>query len=412
MTKFLREEVYRAKAERWLGPVRLAAPLGLWFFAILGAAVILGFLTLLLMGRHKKILWANGQVVPVFGIAASRSPEAGWTKHIFVADGDYVQPGDKLIEIDTDKSSADYGATGARMHTMQEAQLSELSGSSQLAKRNCDYKLVALQAKLTVLVAQREKLNVERGMFKRQVRVDEGVLNRFQALVNEGYVSQLQISEQLNQLLRAKIDMADLDLRKSQLEASILDIRYEIAQAPIQCQMYINDFSQRERELEAQMAENATHKGVILRATQAGLVRNITTQVGAVVTVNEHLLDIVPRSEVFTVDLWLPAGGVGLVREGQSVRLSFNAYPDQRYGQHHGVVKAIAETPLAPADFEKLTGLSSNNLMYRVSVELGPDSISRYLVAGEPVRGGITVANEPLFGNVGHGGGSVSSVNK
>ena len=93
----------------------------------------------------------------------------------------------------------------------------------------------------------------------------------------------------------------------------------------------------------------------------------------------------------------MPSRSIGFVKVGQQVWISYDAFPQQKFGKYAGTVRAISVTPVDPQDLpvgrrQKLfpTG-SSEEPLYRVDIEMAEQSI---LVADQrrPLIPGMSIA--------------------
>ena len=47
--------------------------------------------------------------------------------------------------------------------------------------------------------------------------------------------------------------------------------------------------------------------------------------------------------------LYVPSTAIGFIREGQAVRVSYDAFPYQRFGQYAGTVHSVSRNDIRPA---------------------------------------------------------------
>jgi HlyD family secretion protein len=79
-----------------------------------------------------------------------------------------------------------------------------------------------------------------------------------------------------------------------------------------------------------------------LKATQDSVVKDLATHsIGTVVQPGTVLLTLVPRNESLRAEVWLSNDDIGFVKEGQTVRMKFAAFPFQKYGMVQGRVEHI-----------------------------------------------------------------------
>src|SRR2546427_544945 len=75
--------------------------------------------------------------------------------------------------------------------------------------------------------------------------------------------------------------------------------------------------------------------------------------------------------------LFAPSKALGFVQSGQSVRLRYEPYPYQTYGMHEGIVLEVSNSPLRPEDFAILSTTIKQEGMYRVTVKIKSQIITK-----------------------------------
>jgi HlyD family secretion protein len=95
----------------------------------------------------------------------------------------------------------------------------------------------------------------------------------------------------------------------------------------------------------AQEVTKQAHKQDLLelKAPQAGVVKDLATHTtGTVVQPGTVLLTLVPQDEILRAEVWVSNEDIGFVRQGQSVKLKFAAFPFQKYGMVEGTVEHVS----------------------------------------------------------------------
>jgi HlyD family secretion protein len=73
------------------------------------------------------------------------------------------------------------------------------------------------------------------------------------------------------------------------------------------------------------------------------VVKDLATHsVGTVVQPGTVLLTLVPKDDRLRAEVWVANEDIGFVREGQTVRLKFAAFPFQKYGMVDGAVEHVS----------------------------------------------------------------------
>jgi HlyD family secretion protein len=95
----------------------------------------------------------------------------------------------------------------------------------------------------------------------------------------------------------------------------------------------------------AQEVTKQAHKQDLLelKASQDGIVKDLATHTtGTVVQPGTVLLTLVPQDEILRAEVWVTNEDIGFVRQGQSVKLKFAAFPFQKYGMVEGSVEHVS----------------------------------------------------------------------
>ncbi|MFN7236497.1 MAG: HlyD family efflux transporter periplasmic adaptor subunit, partial [Brevundimonas sp.] len=115
----------------------------------------------------------------------------------------------------------------------------------------------------------------------------------------------------------------------------------------------------------------------VVTATVAGRIVALPVQRGQTVAPGASLAVVTPQGSTLEAELYAPSRAAGFVREGQEVRLLYQAFPHQKFGTGQGVVTSVSRTVLAPAEIA-IPGLQVQEPVFRVRVKLARDSVAAY----------------------------------
>ncbi len=138
--------------------------------------------------------------------------------------------------------------------------------------------------------------------------------------------------------------------------------------------------------------ENLTDAGLAVVAPCRGTVLRVgVSAVGSLVREGETISEIACAGQRLQADLVVPQAGVPQIRQGQSVKLRYDAFPYQRYGVRFGRIRWIGPAGVGPSD----------SAGFRALVDLEQDSIqvrgqSRPLQAGMRGQADVVVGRRSL----------------
>jgi len=262
----------------------------------------------------EYIASGNGRIEATQVDIATRIP--GRLDSIFVAEGDLIEAGTPVAEMDTDELDASLAAA--------QANLSQAIEAKRLAE---------------AVVKQRES----------EKRLAGAELSRFQSLVEKGHVSR----EQLDQASTAA-ETADAALQAARVQIASAQAGIEAAQASIRKIQSTIDDSHLDSPIGGRVLYRLAEPGEVLAAG------------GKVATI----LDV---TDVY-MTVFLPTAQAGKVRVGAEARIILDALPD--FVVPAQVSFVAAEAQFTPKAVE--TRSEREKLMFRVRIRIDPELLSAY----------------------------------
>ncbi|HEX2147273.1 MAG TPA: HlyD family efflux transporter periplasmic adaptor subunit, partial [Pseudorhizobium sp.] len=135
------------------------------------------------------------------------------------------------------------------------------------------------------------------------------------------------------------------------------------------------------RASEAEFAQKRTTTAVqneyVVPATVAGRVVAVPVTKGQIVAANTVVAVLTPEGSKLMAELFVPSRAAGFIREGQDVRLKYEAFPYKTFGTARGTVSAVSHTVLAPSEVS-MPGFQGQEPVFRVKVKLDRESIDAY----------------------------------
>ena len=294
-------------------------------------------------GESKFIADGNGRIEATDIDVATKL--AGRIRAIMAEEGDFVQRGQVVAQMDTDALQAELRQAEAQL---RQAQSTVQISRSQLAQRESE------KAAAQAVVAQREaELNAAR---KRS--------GRSSTLVNEGGVSHQEADDDRARALSfeaavsaARAQVAATDAAIASAHAQLLGAHsaVEAAKATIE-------------RIQADIAD------CDLKAPRDGRVQYRVAQPGEVVSVGGRVLNLVDLSDVY-MTFFLPTAAAGRIALGSDVRLVLDAAPQYVIPAEISFVSDVAQ--FTPKTVE--TANEREKLMFRVKAKIPADLLRAHI---------------------------------
>lgn len=377
-------------------PLHPAPHITLWLIMIFSLLALLWAI----FGRIDIVATAAGKIVPNSRIKVIQPMETAVIKAIHVNDGQFVQPGQVLIELDATSTSADserlYNeALTARLEAMRsQALLSALENGRtpkldavktagverlnteqrQLTSQYQEYQARQLQLQTEIARRQAELPAIQEQVAKLEqtAPITRKRAEDYQKLVKQNFISQHHYLDREQARIEQEHDLASAQGKIAEIHASIIETRQRqhtlAAETRRQLLEQYNISAQKAVSLEQELVK-AEQRGSLMRITApvAGTVQQLAMHtVGGVVTPAQALMVIVPHDNVLEIEAMLPNKDIGFVNPGQDTEVKVETFPFTKYGTLHGKVVQISSDAIQD---EKL------GLTYSTRVKLARDTL-------------------------------------
>ena len=400
-TPLFRSEVTQSKQASWLGSIHLAHNPR---FSIMAGVALLLAGALLAYGAWGKVarkVRVPGVLMPQWGTVELSAAISGVLLEQRVKEGDWVQQGQVLFVVNTDKTSAE-GSTASLLasHLAQRRSTLLAERGSRISQNH--QRELHLTDRIRSLSLETVQATQEHALAKRRVELAQKTFARFDQMAAQGFVSEIQAQAKQEELI-------DLQSRvENTLRNGVALAREQnAAQADLvhlQRQLTI-DLLQLDRNLaslDQETAEIQSRKTSSVLAPQAGQVSTIHLSLGAMAQAGQTIASLVPHDAIdpsahtLVAALFAPTRTAGFIQPGQEVWLRLAAYPYQKFGLAKGRVLKVSGTPIAPQDLPHGQGTAlmastqSNEPLYRVQVVLASQHVMAFGQA-HSLRPGMTL---------------------
>ena len=399
-----------------MGPIHLAH--NPRFSIVAGLALVLAG-ALLAFGAWGKVarkVRVPGVLMPQWGTVELSPAISGVLLEQRVKEGDWVEQGQVLFVVNTDKSSAE-GSTASLLasHLAQRRSTLLAERASRLAQNR--QREVHLADRIHSLSVETAQATQEHALAKRRVELAQKTSARFEQMAAEGFVSDIQAQSKQEELidLQARLE----NTLRNGLALSREQNAAEADLALLQKQLAI-DLLQLERNLaslDQETAEIQSRKTSSVLAPQSGQVSTVHLSLGALAQAGQTIASLVPRTtslvsshlssqmstyapdplaHTLVAALFAPTRTAGFIQPGQEVWLRLAAYPYQKFGLAKGRVLKVSGTPIAPQDLPHGQGTAlmastqSKEPLYRIQVELASQHVMAFGQA-HSLRPGMTL---------------------
>lgn len=332
--------------------------------------LMVGLLLWAVLGRLDIVAVAEGKLIPETYVKIVQPAESGIVKDILVSEGQIVEAGqilmrmDALIsEADSTSIEADYQRKRLGLRRIQ----AELSGvvfqregddppglaqeiSAQYRANHTAFEAALAEERSRLIKARQDLAAAEQVKKKLEDTLPyyREQDKAYEKLVKDGFAGALMGSDKKRERLEKEQELQTQAFVIESAKASMLQSEKKLAQIDSDYRRQLhaerNELQGQFDKLAQEVTKQAHRQNLLeLKAPQAGVVKDLATHTtGTVVQPGTILLTLVPKDETLRAEVWVSNEDIGFVREGQSVKLKFAAFPFQKYGMVEGIVEHVS----------------------------------------------------------------------
>ncbi len=372
-----------------------------------------------MLGEIDIVATAQGKIIPSGRVKVIQPMEIGVVRKIHVTEGQQVQAGDLLVELDPTASQADLGRletelVSARLDAARYEALESITTEGGTAEPRSERLVMTLSPTLSssatghAKALQKQMLISEWAEHQaRAAALDNTMTSRIAQLAalreevkqleatlplitrRAGAVKQLankQLSSEQSwleleeQRLEQKQELASLRKQTEQISASVHETRQQrkALEAGFRSETLtkLSESEQRIAQLQQQRVKASQRTALQrLSAPVSGIVQQLSIHtIGGVVTPAQELMKIVPESQSLEVEAWILNKDIGFIEEGQRAEVKVETFTFTKYGTVHGEVTDISND--AVTDEEKGLVYSGRVMMDESTIRVGEKRVN------------------------------------
>ncbi|WP_298622299.1 HlyD family efflux transporter periplasmic adaptor subunit [uncultured Zoogloea sp.] len=401
--RLFRDEALKHSQIQPGGSIQLAQPLSLRYVTAFVVVFICALIFLLVKGEYTRKERVTGITMVSAGTVRLTAPEAGVVTRRLVSDGDPVKAGQVLFELGQDRRS-DLGDTQRLVEDALEAQRNRIDKEIGLRVALANEGSGVLRQQRERLRSELQLLDAEIGLQSEQVAVARTLTEKLRPLFEERIVPEVQYQQQMSAYLEQRSRLETLKRSRVTLEGQLSQTVSQLRQEALRAN---SEETALERSGLANDQERFIRRGARLTritATVDGVATAILLNTGQVVEAGASLGTLVPEGSAIEVHLFVPSRAMGFVRPGQAVRLRYDAFPYQKFGQYKGVVTAVSAVNVPSRDLQGHFPFLADKgeTFFRLTVHPDDDYVKAYgkdvlLRPGLTLQADIDIESKPLI---------------
>jgi len=336
-----------------------ASPHIAWILYLIAAALAAA-LTWAAVARVDEVTKADARVVPEGREQVIASLEGGILHELFVHEGQQVEEGQPLAELDPTRYQSQQ-AEGETKRIALKAQIARLAAESTGRTLEFPPEVLAVptvaQSERDAYAARKRALDEAIGSNQRGIDMLRRELAMSEAMSAKGLLSEVEV-------LHLRRQVNDMSLQSTdRLNHFRQDASSELAKLQ-------TDLAQIE---EQQAGRQDVLSRTVIKSPVHGLVKNIRSNtLGGIVGPGAPIMEIVPLGKRTLIEAHVKPGDIGFLQVGQKAKIKLAAYDFTIYGGLEASIETIS--PDAIGDPERSAG-GADATYYRVMLRVDSNTL-------------------------------------
>ena len=297
-------------------------------------ALLVVFITWASLFQLDEVTTGSGKVIPSSHEQVIQSLEGGIIHSLMVREGDIVERGQQLAQLDRTKTESSVLESESRLNAAMAtaARLNaEVNDTALTFPAELDDDVELVKQETALYQSRRESLEKGLAGLRQGADLVQRELALTRPLVTQGAAS--------------KVEVLRLERQKNELESKITEMKN---------QYYVRareELAKANAEMEAQRSVMKGREDSLTRLTFNAPVRGIVkdidvTTVGGVIPPNGKLMSLVPLDDQMVIEAKISPRDVAFIHPGQKALVKITAYDYSIYGGLEGEVTMISPDTL------------------------------------------------------------------
>ncbi|MDR6798329.1 HlyD family efflux transporter periplasmic adaptor subunit [Acinetobacter calcoaceticus] len=388
-----RKEAIKAQESQWLGKVILSRPASFKTLTIAFSSISIAIVCFVIFGKFTQRATVHGQLLPKEGLIYIYPKNNGNVEKKFIVEDMAVNKGDQLFTV----STLNFYSNEDKNHSLlKQIELRKLLNNEEKNKLNSNLENDILLTKNDISSIKNQLLKIENNIKEQRDRVYLAKENyeRYQNLFKKDYISKEEFQSKKDIFLQMQQNLKNFE---SELISKNMELNNKISTLRTIHLNYENNLINIDKQLtniEQEIIDNQSQREFTIKATADGAITSVTTEVGQQVTTNKPVVAIIPKDSILEAILYVPPQNIGFIKTNQIVKLRYDAFPYQKFGQAIGRVSSISKSTMNINELPNSNQINLEKLktanVYIVKVEIQNQSMSTYATK-TPLKVGMTL---------------------
>ncbi|WP_340642546.1 HlyD family secretion protein [Photobacterium damselae] len=399
-----RPEYFEAQKINNEGHILLNASFNQNIYFIISMLVLIAVVIFITFAEYTRRETLVGIVSPIGGMVKVKANNSGFVEQLFVKEGERVDSMTPLYEIKTERFDDTGVGVKKRILASIENQYQLLLDRKQKEIQKADFERESVIEDINRLNNEIKILENVLSISNRELNLAKKLFNKQKLLYKKKFISEVEYQKNQLEMFSKESELQINKLNIQKLVREKEKLIYTLKNNDISLNIILKDIDKQLEVIIQNKVEFIYQSDSQVLSPIKGVITSILAVEGHSVSNGQTLLVISPDSKKVFVELYAPSRSIGFLKDGQTVRLRFDAFPYEKFGVQTGIITSISKSAVA-ADMISNHGLVNSTEVggiYQVRVELLKPTITVYgreehFVSGMTVIADVELDNRKIY---------------
>jgi membrane fusion protein len=367
-----RQQAIKSLSEKKSGlPICLMPRPWLWLNSLVGLLVISTSLFAINAEFSRKES-VRGWLVSRQGVVQVTNRAAAVVSEVVRQAGDHVKKGEALIFLSADSILSDGRSEHEEVLAQLRQEMAEVSRQLELSEKQQQLEEASLAQQMLEFDREVAALAARLGGQKQRIDMTREKLQRLESAAADGATTHWDVIKQ-------KEDLGVLEQGSNRLKQDIANqqregewIRGQQESRPVEAEIRRSKLRTRRLQLAQQITEHESRRLSVLESPVNGTVASVEVHSGYSISAQRILMTILPDDSELLAEVFVPSRAAGFIRPGQSVRIAYDAFPQQKFGTFEGRISHVSQFVLLPSEIPQTFVVREATYKVQIAVEGSP----------------------------------------
>ncbi|HAG7816486.1 TPA: HlyD family secretion protein [Escherichia coli] len=375
-----RQEALQHRNSVWKAKAILLPGIPLWCIVLSCFVFITFFIVFIISGSYTRRINVSAEVTTWPRPIVISTSQQGYVVRSYVKEGQKIRKGDRLYELDTSKTTRSGVVSDNEFNEIT----SQLHGIDEIIRNLEKGRDETLQS----IKDQRNKYKEAYDISSSIVRTAEQGLQKMENNMRNyeqyrkiGLINNDQLTNQMSLYYQQENSVLSIKNQNIQNALQIKNLEREVQIQTSEYDSRIYQMKLQRNELKKELIKSGLNSSIIIRSPSDGIIDTLNVSQGQIVNAGDTLSQIIPeRDRKLYLILWIPDMAVPYIKKGDHVRIRYDAFAYEKFGQFNGIIHSISKSPSSQQEmlsYHLLDNIKlfSGHAYYRVMVTPENDRI-------------------------------------